>query len=241
MIKGKTARTSGFTLIELLVVVAIIAILAALLLPSLSSAKNQAYKIQCLSTLKQFGLGNAMYADSYNNWAIPAAVDLIGSDYLNKWYRDRNLSASLKALLGFKGAFADPAFIGWPKSFICPKATLATQSCDNPPLYWISRSYGLNTENFTYGTSPILGPRMNQVATPSKKMGFADGSGWVLNKACSIYASYYGLVGEYYDVNYGCMTAYRHFQGANIAYYDGHAGNANYKVVQNNPDVWNLW
>ena len=58
----------GFTLIELLVVIAIIAILAALLLPALAKAKSKAQKIQCLNTLKQFGIAAQLYATDYNDY-----------------------------------------------------------------------------------------------------------------------------------------------------------------------------
>ena len=63
----------GFTLIELLVVIAIIGILAGILLPVLSRARESARKTQCMSNVKQIGMGLIMYANE-NSETFPSST-----------------------------------------------------------------------------------------------------------------------------------------------------------------------
>lgn len=128
--KNNSKTVRGFTLIELLVVVAIIAILAALLLPVLSSAKAKAQRTVCVNNLRQINMGVRMYSDDSND-ASPSSSDT-NSDLFTGY------KALMKNYVGLNDA-SSPR----DKVFACPadKFNYSGLFSNGGPTYLIQRSF----------------------------------------------------------------------------------------------------
>jgi len=143
-------RLCRFTLIELLVVIAIIAVLASLLLPALTAARDKSRAAACASQLKQIGTAELMYADEYNDFVTPRA----GS--ASVWGSSTCWANLLAPFSGGDG-----------KVFDCPTDT-RTFKYDQWDL-----SYGLNKLTMT-NNSNSSSIRLNQVSTPTTNLMVAD-------------------------------------------------------------------
>jgi len=141
-------RKSAFTLIELLVVVGIIAILIAILLPSLARAKETTKRTVCAANLKAQGMSVAIYAASYSD-AVPFFINthtawLIDED---RQFGDTLLGISVQQSTAMNGADAADSM---RKIFYCPSNNVAVESAKQWGGLNVGVGQGFRTHAYAY-------------------------------------------------------------------------------------------
>ena len=198
---------NSFTLIELLVVIAIIAILASMLLPALSQARDKAKSISCASNLKQLNMCIPFYADDYDGWnpTILYTSSCTGPFEKKMWFQNE----TLMGYLGWKpgsGDILDPL----PKLAVrfCP-GTVDAYNFGGAAGYEDYKMLSLMANPYLGYGANALGKRtkVNQFPQPTKTFTFGD-----------------GLVKWYYVDRPSRFDSTRHGNSFNISYYDGHVG-----------------
>jgi prepilin-type N-terminal cleavage/methylation domain-containing protein len=206
----------AFTLIELLVVIAIIGILAALLLPVLSRAKETARRIGCVNNQRQLGLAWEIYSGDFS-----------GNMPLNDWELSGMTarSTSNSWVVGNAAVDIDPTTITRGSIFSTVK-NAEVYKCPADPGFIqdtsISRyrSFSLScymggpaADTDGYGLKPLR--QTSQILKPSQTLTFIDEDALTLDDGHFLYATNYN--------NWLNVPGWRHQNGTVLTFADAHA------------------
>ena len=180
-IQKSTAYGQGkvrFTLIELLVVIAIIAILAGILMPALSSARERGRSASCISNLKNIGTTAAQYSDDFDGWVLPTNHTNAARTGTKEWNRaDSYFCNMLQKFNDKNSVYGNSAYLT-PKVMHCA-STPDTQLYNKkvPVKYF---SYAIcNSVSWSMAAANMLEIRkkLNFFNNPSQTPFIADGEG----------------------------------------------------------------
>ncbi|MFA9478059.1 DUF1559 domain-containing protein [Phycisphaerales bacterium AB-hyl4] len=242
----------AFTLIELLVVISIIAILISILLPTLSSARAQARRVQCASQMRQMSLALMLYAEDSSSW-----FPRIHWAYANQFRgQGGHGSVALRSYLGSPGrAVSDTSpEIGALSILLCPdRDTRLSDAYVNynhgenmATTYRIVAGYGdrepLNGSGNWYGWAWQTWRHEFSQATPLPRLSMIGATEIVLGASAQPLIGDLWSPGNDIELNgshwYGAPGPIEanHANGSNTAFADGHVSWVNGDLLQNR--IW---
>jgi prepilin-type N-terminal cleavage/methylation domain-containing protein/prepilin-type processing-associated H-X9-DG protein len=221
---------TGFTLVELLVVISIIAMLLAILMPSLQMAKAGGWKIVCAARLRTLGLASQMYIPNNDRYLPPAFwISQVGSSKTDKtatggWCFPGSWAgqyiSGLEHFNNRNSSMTDPHWVkeACKKYFSCPARKYKGIPCYGYEVF----SYAMNTNFGAWypqqgWATPLT--RILDVKHPSSTVMHLDVEGDGTNGA--VFYLWNNLWGQGYWQN----AAFRHAKTINLLMLDGHVVN----------------
>lgn len=219
-------QRAGFTLVELLVVIGIIALLVAILLPSLNRARESAQRVACLSNMRQLGLSMVMYTTD-NKGKFPfAGVENNPADWA---YWEPNRDKNQSPLVKYQGGRFNEKLYQCPSDIMQSHRKLGNGGI-YPFSYTINWNIGYYSGRMGNVKPPPVGqypPVIGRVQNSSKKIMFIDESWETVDDGC--------WAPERWFVDQQNMLAIRHDKRAEVARESG--GNVNKTLLAGRGNV----
>lgn len=165
------ARHPAFSLVELLVVTAVIAILLAILIPTLRKARQAASRVSCAHNLKQIGLGMTMYLNDHDS-TYPFATDPVSEDPVYWLWMGRGWRRWVKPYLGGSIDANNPSVLLCPEDRADPMLFESTSYAYSMTFYHSPQQIdAMNDRAETYSDPrPSIPQRADAVANPAAKI-----------------------------------------------------------------------